>query len=157
MKSLLETTMNTRDLGGYPCAGGGETRRGILLRSDRIPAPSEKDIAYLKSLGITTVIDLRTDGEVSDSPNGLASAGFDYRRYPITEGSFVPQTETAVPVSYLCILRDKNTAGVFRTIARAEGGVLFGCSAGKDRTGVVSAVILLICGVDDEDIIDNQW
>ena len=155
MKSLLETTMNTRDLGGYPCGDGGETRWGVLLRSDKIPAPSERDIAYLKELGITAVIDLRTDAEAEDSPNGLAGAGFDYRRLPITEGSSVPQTEADVPLSYLCIAADPNMPEVFRTIVGAEGGVLFGCSAGKDRTGVVSAVILLLCGVGDEDIIDN--
>ena len=58
MKSLLETTMNTRDLGGYPCAGGAETRRGVLLRSDKITEPSRKDLAFLRERDICTVIDL---------------------------------------------------------------------------------------------------
>ena len=155
MKSLLETAMNTRDLGGYPCAGGAETRRGVLLRSDKITEPSRKDLAFLRERGIGTVIDLRTDFEAEDSPSGLEDAGFEYYRFPITEGSSVPRTAAAVPLSYLCIARDPNMPKVFRTLAAAKGGVLFGCSAGKDRTGVVSAVILLLCGADDEDIVDN--
>ena len=44
---------------------------------------------------------------------------------------------------------------VFQTIANAESGVMFNCTAGKDRTGVVSAILLLHAGVSDSDIIDN--
>ncbi len=49
----------------------------------------------------------------------------------------------------------ENMPKIWRTIAEAESGVLFHCSAGKDRTGVVAAVILLICGAEREAIVEN--
>lgn len=77
--SLLETTLNTRDLGGYRIDGTRDyTRYGRIIRSDVIIAPSENDIEFLKSSGITTIIDLRTKEEKEKKPSGLAGIeGFD--------------------------------------------------------------------------------
>ena len=154
--SLLKTTQNTRDLGGYRATGGALTKEESILRSDVQNYPSEEDLEYLKAKGITTVIDMRGQKDVERKPSGFASReDFAYFNFPIDEGSGVPESMEAVPVSYMQIAAAHNLSNVFRCIANAESGVMFNCTAGKDRTGVVSAILLLHAGVSDKDIIEN--
>lgn len=61
--------------------------------------------------------------------------------------------DLAVPDSYVKIAHSKNIGNIFRCIAEAEGGVIENCSAGKDRTGVISALLLWLCGVRRSDIV----
>ncbi len=116
--------------------------------------PSEKDIELLKSAGITTIIDTRSSEEKERKPHGLANVeGFDYYDIPIPEGSGVPESVEAVPDSYYRIAHSTKIAEVFKTIANAKYGVMFNCTAGKDRTGVISALILWLCGIRKSDIV----
>lgn len=155
-ESLLETTQNTRELGGYVIKDGLATKRNSLWRSDVQNYPSTKDFELLKNRGITTILDLRGDKDLARKPSGFENAeGFTYVNCPIIEGSGVPESVEAVPVSYLIIAQAESMPKVFRTIADAESGVMFNCTAGKDRTGVVSAILLLHAGVYDGDIIEN--
>ena len=155
-ESLLETTQNTRELGGYVIRDGLATRRNSLWRSDVQNYPSNEDFACLKERGITTIIDLRGDKDIARKPSGFADvSGFTYVNCPIIEGSGVPESVEAVPVSYLAIAQAENMPKVFKTIAASNTGVMFNCTAGKDRTGVVSAILLLHAGVSDEDIVEN--
>ena len=154
-RSILEGTMNTRDLGMYRIAG---TRRYTLsnriYRSDRCDTLSLKDKQLLLERDITTVIDLRSGQEAEAKPSAFAGdSEFRYFRFPIFEGMTPPTSLSEVPVSYMRIAHAACIKDVFRTIAGAPGGVLFHCTAGKDRTGVVSAVLLSLAGVSDEDII----
>lgn len=152
--SLLETTLNTRELGGYRIGDGRYTRFHSLIRSDVANYPSQKDIVFLRENGITTIIDTRTEKEVERKPHGLDGAdGFNYINIPIDEGSGVPESIEAVPESYYRIAHSARIGEVFQTIAEAKTGVLFGCTAGKDRTGVIAALLLWLCGVAREDII----
>lgn len=158
--SLLETTRNTRDLGGYRIEDSGRaslenfTREQRILRSDAALEPSEKDREFLRSIGVTTVIDTRTEEETERKPHGLADAeGFTYRNFPIPEGASIPESVEAVPGSYFAIAHAKNIGDIFRCIAEAGGGVIENCSAGKDRTGVISALLLWLCGVRRSDIV----
>jgi len=153
--SLLETTRNTRDLGTFRIEGTNRyTKTMRVLRSDMPKAPSANDIDFLKKKGITTIIDLRSEGEVSCMPHGLSGVeGFSYHICPIVEGSFVPESVEAVPGSYLAIAESKGTAEALRMIATSETGVMYSCSAGKDRSGVLSALILLLCGAEKSDIV----
>lgn len=154
--SLLETTLNTRELGGYRTAGGAYTGCGRLIRSDMQKYPSERDIAYLSEKRINTIIDMRGKNDVGKAPSPFSQMeSFHYYNVPIEEGSGIPESVEAVPGSYMKIAAAANMAEVYRRIAHAPEGVLFHCSAGKDRTGVVSAVLLLLAGVRDEDIIEN--
>jgi len=154
--SLLETTLNTRELGGYQTAEDLITKCQMLIRSDMPKAPSERDISFLRNQGVTTIIDMRGKREVSASPSSFAElAGFTYFNIPIEEGSNVPKSTEAVPHSYMDIAEAANMPNVFRQIAHAEGGVLFHCSAGKDRTGVVSAILLSLFHVGRKDIVQN--
>lgn len=155
-ESLLETTQNTRELGGYVIRDGLATKRNSLWRSDVQNYPSDADFACLKERGITTILDLRGDKDITRKPSGFANVeGFTYVNCPIIEGSGVPESVEMVPVSYLKIAQAEQMPKVFRTIANADGGVMFNCTAGKDRTGVVSAILLLHAGVSDEGIIEN--
>ncbi|MBO5177380.1 MAG: tyrosine-protein phosphatase [Lachnospiraceae bacterium] len=155
-ESLLETTQNTRELGGYVIKDGLATKRNSLWRSDVQNYPSEGDVALLKERGITTILDMRGDKDLARKPSGFANKeGFTYINCPIIEGSGVPESVEQVPVSYLAIAQAENMPKVFKAIANAKTGVMFNCTAGKDRTGVVSAILLLHAGVSDEDIIEN--
>lgn len=153
--SLLETTLNTRDLGGYR-SDDDKTYLNYcrMLRSDVQNYPSNRDIKYLKNLGIQTIIDMRGKKDVVRKPSGFAKReGFDYHNIQIDEGSGLPETVEMVSKLYMAIAQSKNMPDVFKTIANAKDGVMINCSAGKDRTGVVSAILLSLCGVSRKDII----
>lgn len=154
--SLLKTTQNTRDLGGYRTKAGTLTKEHALIRSDVQNYPNEDDYSYLRTHGITTIIDMRGVKDVTRKPSGFAEKeGFAYYNFQIEEGSGVPESVAAVPVSYMKIASAKAMPDIFRCIANAKTGVMFNCTAGKDRTGVVSAILLLFAGVSDKDIIEN--
>ena len=89
---------------------------------------------------------MREEKDRQRKPSGFENReGFFYNNIQIDEGSGVPESTELVSVNYM--------PEVFRTIANATGGVMFNCSAGKDRSGVVSAILLWLCGVSEEDII----
>lgn len=154
-KSLLETTLNTRDLGIYQSEISGKSlKKWNILRSDVQNSPSERDIEVLKNKNICTIIDMRGEKEVQRTPSGfLDREGFTYFNIPIEEGSGIPESVDKVSESYMTIAEGASIVQVFQTIAAAPGGVMINCTAGKDRTGVVSAILLGICGVSDENII----
>lgn len=156
-KSLLETTENTRDLGGYVCHDGTVTRRMSLIRSDVQKHPSERDIAFLLENKITTVIDMRTSEQRAKAPSGFEGIeGLSYHHCPVEDEAGSPRSgETDIPAGYLKIAESDGAALVFRTIAEAPYGVIFNCVAGKDRSGVISAVLLLLADVSEKDVVTD--
>ena len=151
--SLLKTTRNTRDLGGHPAAGGRVTVQDRIWRSDRQENPDPEDIALLRSKGITTIIDMRTEEDNLTKPSFFRSLeGFTFLNYPIIEGDTIPESVEAVPGSYINIACSENMPRILKAIADADTGVMYNCAAGKDRTGVVTAILLMLCGVSDEEI-----
>ncbi|MBO4471967.1 MAG: tyrosine-protein phosphatase [Clostridia bacterium] len=151
--SLLKTTRNTRDLGGHLTADGRITVPDRIWRSDRQECPDPEDIALLRSKGITTIIDMRTEEDVRDKPNRFQTLdGFTFLNFPVREGDTIPESVDAVPGSYLKIACSENMPRIFRAIADADTGVMYNCAAGKDRTGVVTAILLMLCGVSDDEI-----
>ena len=130
---------------------------GVLVRSDSIahltPVGRDAMVAY----GITTVIDLRTDGELLRAPNPCAdNAGPVYRHLPLIDDSMMLGLGEASGMfeRYLWMLDGRLQAfrPIFETVAEADGGVVFHCFAGKDRTGLVAAMLLSIAGVPDDAI-----
>ena len=153
--SLLETTSNTRDIDGYRI---DKTNRYIkpfrFLRSDAALEPSSADIEFLRRKDVMTVIDTRTQAEMEQKKHGLNGiAGFSYHNIPIPEGENFPESVEAVPESYVDIAHSGTIGDIFRCIANAPGGVIENCSAGKDRTGVITALLLWLCGVRKSDIV----
>ena len=154
--SLLSGSYNTRELGGIRTSDGGTTKNFVYWRSDVPTTLTEKDIEKLVSSRITTIIDMRTELETEKAPDKLAeTAGFGYYHFPITEGSGVPESLEDVPLSYMDIALAENMPNVMKVLAEAESGVLFHCTAGKDRTGVVAAIILMLCGAERAAIVDD--
>ena len=155
--SLLESTYNTRDLGGIAAADDKITRYNVFWRSDVPIHPTAADINIMRKNNITTVVDFRRDDETAAMPNGFgAKEGFVYYSIPVSEGSEVPKTPQEVAPSYLRIAdAAKAMKKAFSIFAETESGILFNCHSGKDRTGVVAAILLMLAGVDKKDIVDN--
>ena len=142
--SLLDSTLNTRAI--LP-----DSMR--FIRSDAPFALTENELNWLRYNDITTVIDLRSENEAAACPSILANAeGFKYINIPVTGGNIVPKTPDDVGKTYIAMV-DEQMKHIITTIMSAETNVIFFCAAGKDRTGVVSAIILHKLGFDDEYII----
>ena len=159
----LEGCVNFRDLGGYPTADGRTVRWRRLFRSDSPSSLTKADVRTITgSLGIQSVVDLRSSGGTNDGRGLLASSGIRYHQFPFLERrGFLPPTsgkEVAKRLTdmYQWILLNAGTlvAQAFTTLAQpVNQPALFHCSAGKDRTGVLSATILDVLGVGREDIV----
>jgi len=150
----LPGILNLRDLGGYPMESGGFTRYGAYLRSALPEAVCDESIAYLRDYGVTTVIDLRTEYERAQDVCALMDIpGITYHGIQIIDDATTPVKDFNVPDSYLRMIRYANFAKMLHVLAEARGTVLYHCAAGKDRTGVTSALLLMLAGVSDLDII----
>ena len=146
---------NLRDLGGYPVPGG-ETAWERLLRGDNPEGLTEEDLRWLLDRDITTVVDLRSEAEVGRKPDQLSGhPDFHYFHCPLlAEGDGMPNLETDVGAGYFRMLEGSGlVARALRTVTAAPGGVLFHCTAGKDRTGLMAALLLGLAGVERTDIL----
>jgi protein-tyrosine phosphatase len=132
---------------------------GVLVRSDSVvhltPAGRDAMTAY----GVTTVIDLRSDSEVLASPNPFANgSGYatTYLHLPLIDDPMMVKLGDAIDMygRYLMMLDRRQEAfrDIFSAIAGADGAVVFHCFAGKDRTGMVAAMLLSLAGVAPEAI-----
>lgn len=146
MSSLLKSTRNTRAL---PIG----TMR--YIRSDVPLNLTDEEIQWLLDNHITTLVDLRSDEEVCKQPCGLAAKeGFQYYHLPVTGGGGTPKSLEHLYTVYSQMI-DKQMEKIIDTIMNAKSNVLYFCTAGKDRTGVVSAVLLRKLGYSDEVIIED--
>jgi protein-tyrosine phosphatase len=156
----LEGAFNVRDVGGYPAADG-LIRTNALLRADSLHKLTPADQQILLDYGVRAVIDLRHASEVNSAANVFAqSSDVNYHTVPIFEG----QPEAANPENadlaaiyrYMVDQCQQGLVKALQTIARApEGAVLVHCTAGKDRTGVVTALALAAVGVSQEVIVEE--
>ena len=155
--SILETTFNTRDLGGHKTKESKTTIFNRIYRSDYGPKSlNQKDINFLVSNNITMFIDMREKEKINSNHNNFEKINnFKYINYPIVEGSQIPKSIEGVPKSYLEIACSKNIKNILEIIANSENGVMYFCSAGKDRTGVITAIIFMLCEVEEEEIIKD--
>ena len=155
--SILETTLNTRDLGGHKTKESKMTIFNRIYRSDYVKKPlNEKDLNFLISNNITMFIDMRENEKININKNNFEKIkNFKYINYPIVEGSQIPKSIEEVPKSYLEIACSKNIKNILEKIANSENGVMYFCSAGKDRTGVVTAIIFMLCEVEENEIIKD--
>jgi len=152
---------NTRDLGGLPVAGG-RTRIGMLIRSDNLLSLTAAGQEAMVAYGVTDVIDLRSESEVAASPSPFAApepfAGPapTYSHLALVDDVTMRKLAEAPDMfdRYLMMLAFRADAfrGIFTTLARTEGGAVFHCFAGKDRTGMVAAMSLALAGVEVESI-----
>jgi protein-tyrosine phosphatase len=155
----IDGLVNLRDLGGLPTASGGTTLPGRLLRSESPHSLSDAGLRALLDLGVGTVVDLRTSSERERRPNELAEAGATVVHAPIfTDDEDYPDHLATAAEVYCWWLRERGTgvAGAMRAIADATSApILVHCHAGKDRTGVVVALVLRLAGVATDVIADD--
>ena len=146
MSSLLRSTRNTRAL---------PTGTMRYIRSDFPENLSEGEIKWLIENNITTLVDLRSEEEAVRKPCGLKDRDeFRYFHLPVAGGGNTPKSLEHLHTVYRNML-DAQMDKIIDTIMNADSNVMYFCTAGKDRTGVVSAVILKRLGVDDEIIVDD--
>lgn len=158
----LDGAFNVRDLGGYPTARGGTTRWRSFLRADALHELTEQDVSTLLSIDLRTVIDLRSDAELAYQPSVFARhERVRYHHIPLFDGlapaDFMLGLAETIDLSHRYIEAvDTCRPALLRvadTIAESDDGVvLFNCTAGKDRTGIVAAMLLALAGVAHEDI-----
>jgi protein-tyrosine phosphatase len=156
---------NVRDLGGLSTTDGARTRRGALVRADSVGRLTEQGRAAVEEYGIRTIIDLRFGVEVRDDPSPfLDHARIVSHNLPLNPNdvsvtrSLAAQRDSDIPypatvnIAYLAT-HQAQIAAIMRAIAEApEGGILFHCHAGRDRTGLIAALLLALVGVPAETI-----
>ena len=161
----FEGCVNFRDLGGYRTADGRMVAWRTLFRADGLNKLTDADLALMADLGLATVIDLRTLDEAEQRgsfPTDRLSVT--YVGLPLTD--VLPATEDLpewkeaayVATRYAAMVSEGGPVLTSAIEALATGDSLpavMHCSAGKDRTGVLSALVLAFLGVPDETIVED--
>lgn len=157
-----EGCYNVRDLGGYLTRDGKTTRWGAVVRTDNLARLTEAGRASLLDYGVRSIIDLRRPDELAEYPNPFAEAGDHGVTYTnvslIDPAASAPENFTTLSNDYKRILDNfaPAMAEIMQAIAAApEGAVLIHCMAGKDRTGMVAAILLDLAGVSRETIAED--
>lgn len=162
----LKGAINTRDLGGYCTKDGKVTKFNVFVRSNRLTELTYEDNEFLRKYNITDIIDLRGNTNIQSSfisDDNINKDYFNLHYIPLSnieieqyvkENSQTKEFNYGIGYSYLLKNKEK-IKKIFKVLVNSEGGVLFHCSAGKDRTGVIAALILGVCNVNQLDIIAN--
>lgn len=157
---------NIRDLGGYATLSGHTTSWRRFLRSDSLHRLTDYDVTHLHQTGLRSVIDLRTRDELAAAPNPFAVfSGVHFCNLPLFDAlspdalSHADTTDDH-PLLAFYITAIETRGGAIRRImsqiaAVPDGAVLFNCTAGKDRTGIVAALLLGLAGVEHEQIVSD--
>lgn len=158
--------MNFRELGGYVNKDGRTVRHGVFYRSGALADLNREELDYVNTLGIKTIVDLRSEMELKDSPDPviegakfhhLSAMNFEF------SGDVDMSPESLKKAGSTMILADfygklafsSAYVQMFQEILKGNTPILFHCSAGKDRTGIGAILILLALGVDEETALDD--
>jgi protein tyrosine/serine phosphatase len=157
--------LNVRDLGGVPLEGGGETRSGSLIRSDNVGRLTDDGWRSLAAHGIARIVDLRWPEELAeDEPRDvdidvvhvslLGALGAGIYVDPIEEFMAAQDPTGYWAHSYISMLEEypENFGNALAAIADTDGPVVFHCAGGKDRTGLVAALLLRLAGAPIEEV-----
>lgn len=155
---------NARELGGWT-APEGVTRYGVFLRSEVPTRLTEEDLAFLKDYGLTMTVDVRGDEELAVMPDRLREVSWaEYVHIPMFDedaarGAGLGKKSSDAGFTWgaqyvsMCEQYKDWVRRVMEALGRCEGAALFHCTTGKDRTGIISALLLGLCGVAEEDIV----
>lgn len=152
----LQQGSNFRDVGGYAAAGGKTVRWGMIYRSGASAMLNDGDIAQVQALGLRNLIDLRSDEERVFAPTRID--GVPYSAVGYSMARLIPSADKG-PVNGGTLYRALPGAMVpqlriiFGILKRQEGPIEYNCSAGQDRTGFVTAMILSALGVPRDTIL----
>ena len=157
--SPLGGAFNFRDLGGLTARSGRIVRRGLLFRSDTLQALTADDVAWLLAQArLEAIVDLRAAHEVAEEGRGplAGQAHLAYVNTPLAMASTeqVPADEVLNALYLGCLGASSMLAPAVGHLAAFAGRpTVFHCAAGKDRTGVLAAVVLRLLDVDDDAIV----
>ena len=168
---VLNTLYNARDLGGLPTKDGKTTKFGVFIRSEAPYRTSQSDINFLIDYGVKSSMDFRSESEMHSRPSSIKDILPYYPRplfrESVSVSNEVPKTRRKPKFKkkekqfgidweeeYINMLENgASWAKEVLTIAsQAPGCLLYHCTTGKDRTGLVTMMILSIAGVSREDI-----
>ena len=161
----LEGLRNARELGGYPVKGGGCTRYGQFIRCEVPRHLTEGDLRFLREYGVTASLDFRGDMELEHYPSVLRDVSWcEYLHIPTFSAQLAfPRGYRPERVDAFVKWGDKYTEmlrfsgdwvkQVMEAMAARQGTIMFNCTTGKDRTGIIAGLLLGLAGVEDEDII----
>jgi len=161
--------VNVRDLGGLPLHGGGTTRSGQIVRADSVQRLTPAGWRSLREYGVRRIIDLRYPSErekdkwtidgfdlVAISLLGAENPAEAARHDELTRGATDDATATAR--FYLDALENRSAQiadSVEAVAAAPDGGVVVHCFVGKDRTGIVAALLLGLAGVPVDSVVED--
>jgi protein-tyrosine phosphatase len=148
----LEKVVNARDLGGWTLQDGTKIPYGRVFRTGKLSKASAADLAALGKLGIRTSIDLRSKPEVLVDGSDPVGAG------KLSGTTSAPIAGVASEDGYSDLVKNQKSslAAVFRALANgATYPVIIHCTAGKDRTGVVCALLMELLGVPRAQIVEE--
>ncbi|MET0138161.1 MAG: tyrosine-protein phosphatase [Sphingobium sp.] len=157
----LQQGSNFRDIGGYPGADGKHVRWGLIYRSGATAMLTPEDVATVQGLGLTQLVDLRSDEERVLAPtriDGVPYSAVGYSMQRIFEG---PKGESRPAGNGPQVYRNLPTMLapqmklLFAALLRKEGPVEYNCSAGQDRTGFATAMILSVLGTPRDVILQD--
>ena len=153
----FDNLLNLRDLGGHPTTDGAVTRTGSLLRSDDLSQLTPGGLRALEAFGVQTVIDLRWPEEAARHPSPVPTAlpHVSFQRISLllhSEAEWQLRSKQVSKEGWKSLVLEQlgpELARVLRVIAAAPAGpLLFHCVAGKDRTGLLAAVLLALADVE---------
>jgi len=167
---VWDNCLNVRDLGNLPSRGGRRTVSGRLVRADALNLLAESGRQALVDYGIRTIIDLRLPDEsraysyafAKPGPHGISYHQISFID-PVRFGESAPAASLADDYRGMLERFGQRVVQVHKTIANApDGGVVFHCAAGKDRTGLIAALLLDLVGVSPDIIaadyaISGEW
>ncbi|MBQ9058819.1 MAG: tyrosine-protein phosphatase [Atopobiaceae bacterium] len=162
----LEGAYNVRELGGYPASMGRPTLFHRFLRSDSLFGLTQADEEFLYGYGVRTVVDLRGDNEAAAHPDPQIGPDVAHVHVPLFDVNIAAEDDErdnpelahlSAEQVYLMVLEKKEQiARCMRAFIDApEGCVLFHCSAGKDRTGIVAYLLMSLAGCDRWDCLTS--
>lgn len=160
----LENIKNAREIGGVPTMDGGVTQWKNFLRAANLDDISDEEVKILKDYGVEAIIDLRREREIpfeSDSHKKL------YDNFNFHNISLAPNDEFRKEEIEQIINREISIGSTYRTLidnfpkikeimevfANTDGATLFHCQEGKDRTGIISMILMGLANVSRADII----
>lgn len=160
----FERVHNFRDLGGYSAADGRTVRWGRLYRADSLGKLRGADWELFLGLGVRTVIDLRypweieAKGRVPEHPS-LAYHHLSIEHRPYDQAALGPEVDPGPYLAerYLEVAHDgvDELRRALRLLAGRDGPAVFHCASGKDRTGLLAALVLTLLGVAERDVVDD--
>lgn len=155
----LKGLYNCRDLGGYPAENGRVTKFGVFLRSEAPCELPREDVEQLVDYGVTGTMDLRSEGERMARPNELRGHVSYYPMTLVHKAAILgddsqKQADFDWGTQYRSMAEDNPVffREALEQCLREPGAMLYHCTTGKDRTGLLSCVLLSIAGVSKEDI-----